>query len=48
MAWAVVFATVAWALIPRTKRGGKLILPLIMILGVLPDKNRDPQLTHVL
>jgi hypothetical protein len=37
MAWAVVFATVAWVLIPRTKRGGRLILPLIMILGILPD-----------
>jgi hypothetical protein len=37
MAWAVVFALVAWVLIPRTKRGGRLILPLIMILGILPD-----------
>ena len=37
MAWAVVFATVAWVLIPRAKRGGKLILPLILILGILPD-----------
>jgi hypothetical protein len=37
MAWAIVFASVVWVLIPRAKRGGKLILPLIMILGILPD-----------
>ena len=37
MAWAIVFASVVWVLIPRTKRGGKLVLPLIMILGILPD-----------
>jgi hypothetical protein len=37
MAWAIVFAAIAWVLIPKAKRGGKLILPLIMILGILPD-----------
>ena len=37
MAWAIVFATIAWVSIPKTKKGGKLILPLIMILGILPD-----------
>jgi hypothetical protein len=37
MAWAFVFAIAAWVLIPKSKRGGKLILPLVMILGILPD-----------
>ncbi len=37
MAWAIVFASIAWILIPKAKRGSKLILPLIMILGALPD-----------
>ena len=39
MAWAIVFAWLAWVLIPKTKRGGRLILPLILILGILPDSD---------
>ena len=37
MAWAYVFAILAWAFIPGIKRTGKLFIPLILILGVLPD-----------
>ena len=37
MAWAYVFAMLAWALIPGVKRGGKLIVPAILLLGILPD-----------
>lgn len=37
MAWAYVFAISAWALIPGIKRAGKLFVPLILLLGVLPD-----------
>jgi len=27
----------AWSLIPKAKRGGKLIVPAILLLGILPD-----------
>jgi len=37
MAWAYVWAMIAWALIPIAKRGGKLFIPLILALGILPD-----------
>lgn len=37
MAWAYVWAVVVWALIPGDKRGGKLFVPAILMLGVLPD-----------
>jgi hypothetical protein len=37
MAWAYVWAVVVWALISGDKRGGKLFVPAILILGVLPD-----------
>jgi membrane-bound metal-dependent hydrolase YbcI (DUF457 family) len=37
MAWAYVWAMLAWALIPSVKRGGKLIVPAILLLGILPD-----------
>jgi hypothetical protein len=37
MAWAYVLAMLAWALIPGVKRYGKLFVPAILILGVLPD-----------
>jgi hypothetical protein len=37
MAWAYVWAVIVWALIPRDKRGGKLFVPAILMLGVLPD-----------
>ncbi len=37
MAWAYVWAMLAWALIPGVKRGGKLIVPAILLLGILPD-----------
>jgi len=37
MAWAYVWAVIAWALIPAAKRGGKLFVPAILMLGVLPD-----------
>jgi hypothetical protein len=37
MAWAYVWAAAVWALIPRHKRGGKLLVPAILMLGVLPD-----------
>jgi hypothetical protein len=39
MAWAFVWASLAWALIPGVKKSGRLILPLILILGVLPDSD---------
>jgi len=35
--WAYVFAMIAWAFIPGVKRTGKLIVPLILLLGILPD-----------
>ena len=37
MAWTYVWAMLAWALIPGVKRGGKLIVPLILLLGILSD-----------
>jgi membrane-bound metal-dependent hydrolase YbcI (DUF457 family) len=37
MAWAYVWAMLAWALIPGVKRKGKLIVPAILLLGILPD-----------
>ena len=37
MVWAYVFAMIAWAFIPGVKRTGKLIVPLILLLGILPD-----------
>ena len=37
MAWAYVWAMLARALIPGVKRGGKLIVPAILLLGILPD-----------
>ena len=37
MAWAYVFAILAWAFIPGVKRTAKLSVPLILLLGVLPD-----------
>ena len=37
MAWAYVFAMLAWALIPGSKRGGKLVVPAVLMLGILPD-----------
>jgi len=37
MAWAYVWAMLAWTLIPSVKRGGKLIVPAILLLGILPD-----------
>jgi membrane-bound metal-dependent hydrolase YbcI (DUF457 family) len=37
MAWAYFWAIVAWALISRAKRVGKLVVPAILILGILPD-----------
>lgn len=39
MAWAYVFAMIAWAFIPGIKRSGKLIVPLILLLGILPDSD---------
>ena len=35
--WAYVFAMIAWAFIPGIKRTGKLIVPLILLVGILPD-----------
>jgi hypothetical protein len=37
MAWAYVWAVAVWALIPLYKRGGRLFVPAILMLGVLPD-----------
>ena len=37
MAWALVFAMIAWLLILPSRRGGKLIVPAILLLGILPD-----------
>jgi membrane-bound metal-dependent hydrolase YbcI (DUF457 family) len=37
MAWAYVWAVIAWALIPVVKRGGKPFVPAILMLGILPD-----------
>ena len=37
MAWAYVWAMLAWALIPSVKRSGKLFVPAILLLGILPD-----------
>jgi hypothetical protein len=37
MAWAYVWAVAVWALISRDRRGGKLFVPAILMLGVLPD-----------
>ena len=39
MAWAYVWAMIAWAFIPCVKRRGKLIVPIILILGILPDSD---------
>ncbi|MGO8805546.1 MAG: metal-dependent hydrolase [Candidatus Bathyarchaeia archaeon] len=35
----LVFAMIAWAFIPGIKRSGKLIVPLILLLGILPDSD---------
>jgi hypothetical protein len=37
MAWAYVWAAIVWAVISGGKRGGKLFVPAILMLGVLPD-----------
>ena len=37
MTWAYVWAMIAWVLIPGVKRGRKLIVSAILILGILPD-----------
>lgn len=37
MTWAYVFAMLAWAFVPGVKRSGKLLVPLILLLGILPD-----------
>ena len=39
MVWAYVFAALAWALIPGVKGTGKLFVPLVLLLGVLPDSD---------
>ena len=39
MAWACVFAVLAWAFVPGVKRAGKLFVPLVLLLGVLPDSD---------
>ena len=39
MAWAYVWAMLAWALIPGVKRCGKLFVPVIFVLGILPDSD---------
>ena len=39
MTWAYVWAMLAWALIPGVKRYGKLLVPAILILGILPDSD---------
>jgi len=39
MAWAYVFAMAAWALIPGIKRTGKLFVPAVLMLGILPDSD---------
>ena len=39
MAWAYVLAMLAWALIPGVKRYGKLFVPAVLMLGVLPDSD---------
>jgi membrane-bound metal-dependent hydrolase YbcI (DUF457 family) len=37
MTWAFVWAFLAWALIPGVKRYGKLFVPAVLMLGILPD-----------
>ena len=37
MAWAYVWAMIVWAVISPGKRGGKLFVPAVLILGALPD-----------
>ncbi len=37
MAWAYVWAVIVLALVPGGKRGGKLFVPAVLMLGVLPD-----------
>ena len=37
MAWAYVWAMAAWAFIPGIKRTGKLFVPAVLMLGILPD-----------
>jgi hypothetical protein len=37
MAWAYVWAAIVWAVISGGKRGGKLFVPAILMLGVVPD-----------
>jgi hypothetical protein len=37
MAWAYVWAVIVWAVISGGKRGGKLFVPAILMLGVVPD-----------
>jgi hypothetical protein len=37
MAWAYVWAVIVWAVISGGKRRGKLFVPAVLMLGVLPD-----------
>jgi len=37
MAWAYVWAVIVLAVISGGKRGGKLFVPVVLMLGVLPD-----------
>ena len=37
MAWAYVWAVFVWAVMSGGKRGGKLFVPAILMLGVAPD-----------
>jgi len=37
MAWAYVWAMVALALIPSIRRNTRLLVPLVLVLGILPD-----------
>jgi hypothetical protein len=37
MAWAYVWAVIVLALVSGGKRGGKLFVPAVLMLGVLPD-----------
>lgn len=39
MAWAYIFAMAAWTLIPSVRKSGKLIIPLILLLGIIPDSD---------
>jgi len=37
MAWAYVWAVIAWTVISGGKRHGKLLVPIVLMLGVVPD-----------